>query len=87
MLDFAPITYEAWEAFAAERLCWEIVDVTGAYVATDRKRYTHGTEFNNPMDATFVAQTFPTREEAAFYIGLCSMQAALTKTGIIHADA
>lgn len=86
-MDFAPITRELWEAFAAERSHWEIVPIEPNYVATDRKRYTHGPEFNNPMDQSFVQEVCPSREAAAYYIGLCAMQVALTSVGIIHADA
>jgi len=87
MTDFAPITYELWEAFAAERKCWEILDAPTHHLATDRRRYTQGEAFVNPMETeTFVAEACPTREAAAYFIGLHSIQTALTAVGIIHAN-
>jgi len=60
-----------------------------AYVATDRGRYISGDEFVNPIDATtqYVSETFPAREHAAYFIGVQCVNAAMIKTGIIHADA
>ena len=89
-MDFAPITYELWDAFVAERQHWEIIEITpDAVVATDRKRYTKGDEFVNPIDegSTFTQQGCVDRAQAAFYIGLRSMQAALEKTSIIQGEA
>jgi hypothetical protein len=87
-MEFAPITYELWDAFVEERKCWEIVEIGHGVIATDRKRYIAGEAFVNPMDLTyeFTQETCSTRETAAYYIGLRSVQAALTKVGIIHAD-
>lgn len=86
-MEIAPISIELWEAFVEERKHWEIVDITGAFVATDRKRFLAGETFNNPMDVEHVIETCSTREQAAYFIGLRSMQSALLTIGILHADA
>ena len=87
-MDFAPITYELWEAFVEERRHWEVVESPSQILATDRKRFTHGPEFVNPMEATtFTAELCSDRQAAHFYIGIRCMQVALEKTGIVHAHA
>lgn len=86
-MDFPSIVHEFWQAFAAERKHWQIADVTGAYVATDRSRFLSGEELNDPMTTTFTAETFALREHAAYFIGTQCVSAAMIKTGIIHADA
>lgn len=85
--DFPSIVHEFWQAFADERRHWEIVDITGAYVATDRKRFLSGDELMDPMTVEYVAETCATREQAAYFIGINCISAAMIKTGIIHADA
>jgi hypothetical protein len=83
-MDFAPITYEIWEAFADERRHWEIIVIEPGYVATDRKRFLSGDELMDPMTASYTSEICGTRELAAYYIGCRAMQAALERTGIIH---
>jgi len=88
-MEFAPITYQLWEAFVEERKQWEIIQVTPeTFIATDRKRFVHGEAFTNPIEVTmeYTAEYCRDRQAAAFYIGLRSMQVALTTVGIIHAD-
>lgn len=87
MAEFPSIVHEFWNAFANERKHWSIVDTTGAYVATDRARFLAGDELMDPMTTEFVAETCETRAQAAYYIGIRCVSAAMIKTGIIHADA
>lgn len=86
-MPIAPISFELWEAFVAERQHWEIVTIEPNFIATDRKRYIQGDMFNNPMDVSFTSEVCATREAAAYFIGATAMQAALTKVGILHVDA
>ena len=86
-MEFTPITYEMWEAFALERQQWEIVEVDTNYIATDRKRFLHDKAFHNPMEVSFHQEICGSRNAAAFYIGLRAMEVALTTTGIIHANS
>lgn len=83
----APIVYELWDAFVEERKCWEIAEANDTFIATDRPRYISGAEHSNPMDVMFTSEVFVTRGQAAYFIGIQSMSAALNKVGIIHADA
>jgi len=85
-MELAPISIELWEAFALERKHWDIVDGPTAHLATDRKRFLTSEEYHNPMDVTYTAETFPTRKQAAYFIGCHCMQAALTSVGILHAN-
>ena len=86
-MDFAPITYELWNAFVEERKHWSIANIDPGYVVTDRKRYLSGDELMDPMTASYRSEMFPTREEAEYFLGCTVIQAALTSVGIIHADA
>lgn len=87
MTEIAPVTYEVWEAFVAERKNWDILEGPVHFLATDRQRYLAGPEFNNPLEVSYTAETFPTREAAAYFIGVQCVNAALAAVGIIHADA
>ncbi len=82
-MTYAPIVTEVWEAFVAERKCWQIAESGSAFIITDRARYLSGEEFFDPMTVTFTQEVCPSREIAAYEIGMRSMSVALTKTSII----
>ncbi len=90
MAEFPSIVHEFWQAFAEERLKWVIAEPQpGIFIATDRNRFCTGDAFVNPIEetSTFIQEVCPSREAAAYFIGINSVAAAMIKTGIIHADA
>lgn len=83
-MDFPSITHEMFQAFADERRVWHISESGAGFAAIRREQATSVTEVSEAVK--YHTEVCDSREQAAYYIGIRCMQAALVACSLLHED-